>query len=58
MSDWLETPLPYTLAYLEQIRVVWHNERRVRYQGLPSGKCMRRTGPYRTLRHIINAIRK
>lgn len=44
--DWLDPPLPYTGASTEGSKMVLHNERRVRYQELPFGERMRRTGPH------------
>lgn len=56
--NWLEAPLPHTGEYIEGIRMVWHNERRVRYQDLSFGEGMRKTGTYYKTRAHRNAIMK
>ena len=38
--------------------MVWHKERRVRYQDLPFGECMRKTGTYYKTKAYRNAIMK
>lgn len=37
-SDWLDRLLPYIGTYIEEIRTVWYNGKRVRYQDLPFGR--------------------
>lgn len=37
--DWLDPPLPCTGVYTEELEMVQHSERRVRYQDSPFGEC-------------------
>jgi hypothetical protein len=53
--EWLE---PHIEPYIEEIRMVWQNERRVIYQELPFMDHTRRTGPYCKTKAQRNKSRK
>lgn len=57
-SGWFEHCLPYTEAYADSVKMVWHSKRRVRYQDLPFEGWMRRIGPHCKTRAHKNTFRK